>query len=75
MARLIITVSGKMDKVLREESVRRVTPVAALVREAVEEWAEKRGLDVEDNISWGGPRPQKNKEEDPTGQLAGVGAS
>lgn len=67
MARLIVTIPGKMDKVIRNESSRRNSPVAAIVREAIEEWAQKRGFDVEDNITWGGPRPQKN-EDDPAGQ-------
>lgn len=70
MARLVITVSDKMDRVLREHSGRNNSPVAAIVREAIEEWAQKRGYDVEDNISWGGPR----KAEDKPGQVARVGA-
>ncbi len=68
MPRLVITVSKQMDKVLKDESDKTHAPVAALIREAIEEWAKRRGLDVQDNITWG--RARLDRDESQEGQLA-----
>jgi len=70
MPRLVVTITKKMDRALRARSEETNAPVAALVREAIEEWAQRRGLDVDDNISWGGPR----KADDKPGQPVAVSA-
>jgi hypothetical protein len=70
MPRLVVTISKKMDRALRAHSEETNAPVAAIVREAIEEWAQRRGMDVRDEITWGGPR----KVEDDEGQPVAVGA-
>lgn len=70
MPRIIITVSNKMDRALKRKSEETNAPVAALVREAIEEWAQRRGLDVKDEVAWGGPR--QAKEETDEGQRVAV---
>ena len=70
MPRLMITVSKRMDKALKDESDKTHAPVAALIREAIEEWAKRRGIDVKDDITWGGAR--LDRDETPEGQLAVV---
>lgn len=65
------TISKKMDKTLREYSDEMGVPIARIVREALTEWAQKRGLELYDDIAWGGPR--KTEEEKP-GQPVAVSA-
>lgn len=68
MPRVILTVPKKMKETLDRESARTNAPISALVREAIEEWAKKRGLDAPDTTTWGGPRRQETEEEETEGQ-------
>jgi hypothetical protein len=71
MPRLIVTVSKQMDRVLKQESERTSAPMAALIRQAIEEWAQKRGIEINDDVTWGGVRPSRN-EPDEEQQMAVV---
>ena len=72
MPRLVITITDKMDQVLKAESSRTGAPVAAIVRKAIEEWASRRQLEAPDEITWGGVRRSENDEE---GQELAVAAN
>lgn len=63
MPRLMITVSGKMNDALKRQSEETNAPVAALIRQAIEEWAQRRGIDLEADVVWGGVRQSKNSED------------
>jgi hypothetical protein len=64
MPRIIITVTEEMDTALKRQSDARKAPVAALVREALIEWATKRGIRLESDIVWGS-HPVSGKETEP----------
>ena len=64
MPRVIITMPKKMHDALKRVSEDTNAPVAALIREAVEEWAQRRDIKVEDTVSWGGPREAKKEGTD-----------
>lgn len=72
MPRIIITIPKKMRDALQRESDRTNAPVAALVREAIEEWAQKRGIDVKDTISWGGARKTIDGEDKTADEIVAV---
>ena len=71
MPRIVFTVSKKMDRALKRRSGETNVPVSALIREAIVEWAQKRGISVQDDVSWGGVRypelPQADESE-PSGE-------
>lgn len=71
MPRLVITVSDRMDRVLKEESSKTGAPVAAIIRKAIEEWARRQKIEAPDDITWGGVRKSEDSEE---GQSVAVGA-
>ena len=56
MPRRNITLSDEMDRVLKQRSKDTGVPISALIRKAIEEWAQRSGIEVEDTISWGGLR-------------------
>lgn len=64
MPKRYVTVGNELDEVFQKEAERRGTPYASLVRQAMEEWAQRRGHNVEDTVIWGGPR---KTEETPSG--------
>lgn len=68
MPRLIITVPKKMHDALKRESDRTDAPIAALVRKAIEEWAQQRDIEVRDTIAWGGSRERSKDESESSGQ-------
>jgi hypothetical protein len=70
MPRLMITVSKKTDEALKRRSAETNAPVAALIREAIEEWAQRRGIDLESDVVWGGVRAKK--EDESQGQFEAV---
>ncbi len=70
MPRVIVTVPREMHHALQQESERTKAPVAALIREAIAEWAQRRGLAVEDTVRWGG----KSEADGSQGQQAAVAA-
>lgn len=72
MPRLLITVSKKTDEVLKHYSEETSAPVAALIRQAIEEWAQKRGIDLDTDITWGGVRKPKTTDDDSQGQQVAV---
>lgn len=72
MPKRYITVGNELDKVFTKASKQRGAPYASVVREAMEEWAKRRGYQVEDTVSWGGARFE---EEETKGQPAGALAS
>lgn len=62
MPRIIATVTDDMDKALTQIQEATQTPVAVLVREALNEYLEKRGQKVDTRVRWGGKRePRKAK--------------
>ncbi len=64
MPRLHVTVSKQTEKALKGISDEIGTPVSKIVREALAEWAQKRGFDLKDSVSWGGVRqPQEQETE------------
>jgi len=56
MPKRYVTVGDELDRIFQKESDRRGAPYASLVRQAMEEWAKKLGYEVEDTVTWGGPR-------------------
>ena len=72
MPKRYVTVGDELDRIFQRESDRRGAPYASLVRQAMEEWAKKRGYEVEDTVTWGGPR--KTGEETDKGQSTAVAA-
>jgi hypothetical protein len=73
MPKRYVTVGDELDEIFQKEADRRGAPYALLVRQAMEEWAQKRGHKVEDTVTWGGPR--KTGEEEPDeGQTVAVAA-
>ena len=67
MPRRNLTLSKEMDAKLKNHSKETGVPVSALIRQAIEEWAQRRGIEVEDTISWGGIR--MNPDEQESGQM------
>ncbi len=67
MPRIKLTVSQSMERALKLYSDETDVPVSALIREAIVEWAQKRGIDLKNGVSWGGVRypelPQREDEE------------
>ncbi len=70
MPRLIVTITKKMDVMLKKRSDETGAPVASIVREALEEWGQKRGYDVQNDVTWGGSK--RKSEDDEPGQPVGV---
>jgi len=68
----IITVTDEMERVIQREASKRGAPFAAIIREAIVEWAEKRGITLEKEVTWGGPRKADDSEQ---GQSVAVAAS
>ena len=65
MPRLSITISEQTQGKLQEISDEIGTPVSKIVREALAEWARKRGFDLKDSVTWGGVRqPQEQEQEE-----------
>lgn len=64
MPKLGINVTHEMEKALAEEARKRGAPVASVVREAIKEFFEKRGVHVDGGVSWGGDRRRGKKEEE-----------
>jgi len=57
-----------MEKALKRRSEETGAPVSALIREAIVEWAQKRGISLDNGIAWGGVRyseypPQEQESE------------
>ena len=68
MPRLMFTVSDSMDRALKRRSGETNVPVSALIREAIVEWAQKRGIDLKNGVAWGGVRYDelpRSENEDP----------
>jgi len=65
MPYLRVTTSKKMDQTLRKYSDDTGIPVAAIVRKAIEEWAQRQGIDLRDDVSWGGSRKVDQDEGQP----------
>ena len=67
MPRVKFTISQSMERALKRRSEETDVPVSALIREAIVEWAQKRGIDLKNGVSWGGVRypelPQGEDEE------------
>jgi|MTBAKSStandDraft_1061840.scaffolds.fasta_scaffold52415_2 hypothetical protein len=78
MPRLLITVTDEMDAELRRIAAERSAPIAALVREALEEWLAQRGKQIKSDVVWG-RRPTSEQgpssEEHEPGQQAAVAAN
>lgn len=74
MGKLIVTVPDEMEAALKQISEETSAPVAAIVREAITQWLAQRGIDVDNNVSWGGPRPGSGVgRKDDESQAAAVG--
>lgn len=56
MPRIIATVTDDTEKALTQIQEATNTPVAVLVREALNEYLEKRGKKVDTRVRWGGKR-------------------
>ena len=56
MPKKVITFTDEMERVIQREAERRGAPFASVVREAVVEWAAKRGITIRAGVEWGGPR-------------------
>lgn len=70
MPKKYITVSDEMDRMIQEESEKRGAPYALIVREAIREWADKRGIRLDEIVAWGGPRKTEGPEDQ--GQRLGL---
>jgi len=75
MPKINFTVSKSTDEALKRYSEETNAPVAALLREAIEEWAARRGIDLDTDVSWGGRRRtiENMKGEDRQGQFVAAG--
>jgi predicted DNA-binding protein len=60
MARQSFTLSDEASKKLEEIAEETGKPLASLLREAVEVYLEKMGLDVDASVKWGGYRNREN---------------
>ena len=62
MQRLIIKIPDRMNEALRQEADRRTAPIAAVVREAIAEYLDKRGVSVKSAVEWGGKRGKDDED-------------
>lgn len=73
MPRINLTVSKRMHEELRRESEETNVPIAAIIREAIAERAQRRGKEIKDTVTWGGSRVTLDPEdESPKGQVVAV---
>ncbi len=54
--KLVFTVTDEIEAALIEEAKRRGAPLSSVIREAVKEFFEKRGIQVDSEVTWGGNR-------------------
>lgn len=64
MPRKIITFTEEMERIIQSEADKRGAPFASIVREAIHEWAEKRGIKITSAVSWGGSRTSDAQDEE-----------
>lgn len=72
MPRIQVTVSKKMDRILKRRSQETNVPISALIREAIVEWAQRRDIDLEDDVIWGGGRTSQMPADSEEGQPVAV---
>jgi len=63
VAKLAVTINPAMEQALIEEAEKRGAPVASVVREAVKEFFEKRGVKLDAGVDWGGARRGSRTEK------------
>jgi hypothetical protein len=63
MPKLAVTVTEEMEEALNREAGKRGAPVSSVVREAIKEFFEKRGIQIGGEVSWGGNRRVEDTEE------------
>ena len=72
MERIVFNATDEMAAAIRGQAQERRITRSEIIREALEEYFERRGTTMDERIEWGKPT---SKSDDPAGQLAGVGAS
>lgn len=77
MPRLNFTISKRMDSVLQSYSDETGVPIATHVRSLIVEWAKRQGIDLQDDVAWGGARKHRRKTqaEEKSGELAATRAN
>jgi hypothetical protein len=65
-----ITLSEEMDRALKKRSQETGVPISALIRKAIEEWAQRSGIEIEDTVSWGGYRNPPDESQSSGSQVA-----
>lgn len=56
-----VTVTNEMDDLIKELSSKTRRPIASIIREALEEYFEKRGHELDASVQWGGNRKPDEK--------------
>jgi hypothetical protein len=69
MQRIVFHAPEDMAQALREEASSRLAPVSAIVREALEEYFEKRGIEFERRVEWGKPTENEDQSPETVGML------
>jgi hypothetical protein len=63
MAKISLTVNQETEDALKRVSAKRETPIAVLIRKAIEEYLAANGEKVNTSITWGGYRPRDGEPE------------
>ncbi len=61
--RVGVLLKGSLADAMAKESEKTLAAFSAITRAALVEYFSKRGYNVEDNVSWGGPRSQPSEEQ------------
>ena len=73
MKRVVFHAPDEMAQAIEELAAERRAPVASVIREAVEEFFAKRGIEFESRVAWGKPTQEADtKESSEEGQIAAV---
>lgn len=71
MAKLGVTIPDDMDRALAAEAKRRGAPLALIVREAIAEYFDQRGIKISGEVGWGGLRTKPAPSKDESGAGSG----
>lgn len=64
MRRIVFHAPDEMADEIKKESQRRLAPISAIVREALEEYFRNRGIEFDTRVEWG--KPTEETEDSPS---------